>query len=233
MRAEPAMLEWRQQDGGRAGAWTGCTPHPTPWDCVSLTHKAPEDGVRESHVPGGPGHLPSRAPEPERGCRFSLEMVSRVWVRTGSLRYRFLASRWRVTIPETFCLPVLMPRRRGVDSGRKDLPARGAQKDGHPWDTLRIQCRVGLPSGPAWAPSPSLGFSCPNTWEPGQRMQRFSTMNQTFSLSSGSKPTQENGVSSPGPPQVPEGWKACSAWHTDGQKMLWDLTLVGRAKKQQ
>lgn len=161
MRAEPAMLEWRQQDGGRAGAWTGCTPHPTPWDCVSLTHKAPEDGVRESHVPRGPGHLPSWAPEPGRGCRFSLEMVSRVWVRTGSLRYRFLASRWRVTIPETFCLPVLMPRRRGVDSGRKDLPARGAQKDGHPWDTLRMPCRVGLPLWPCLGPESKSGIQLP------------------------------------------------------------------------
>ena len=70
IRAEPAMQEWRQQDGGTAGVWTGHTPHPMPWDCVSLMFKAPEDRVWESHIPGDPGHLPSRAPEPERGCRF-------------------------------------------------------------------------------------------------------------------------------------------------------------------
>ena len=131
----------------------------------------------------------------------------------------FHASRWRVTIPETFCLRVLMPQRSGVDSERKDLPARGAQKDRHPWDTPRTQHRGG--SAPL-APCPRLGFGYPHTWEPGQRMQRFSTMNRTFNLSSGSKSTQENGVSSPGPPQVPEGWKTWSPWHTDGQERLWE-----------
>ena len=121
----------------------------------------------------------------------------------------FHASGWKVTIPETFCLPVLVPEEEEWTVREETSLPEGLGRTDTPGTPPG-------PSGPAWAPSPSLGSSYPHTWEPGQRMQQFSTMNRTFNLPSGSKSTQENGVSSPGPPQVPEGWQAWSAWHTDG-----------------
>lgn len=48
-----------------------------------------------------------------------------------------------------------------MDSERKDLPARGAWKDGHPWDTLRMQRQVGLPLWPHLGPESKSWIQLP------------------------------------------------------------------------
>lgn len=109
--------------------------------------------------------------------------------------------------------------------GRKDLPARGAQKDGHPWDTLRIQCRVACPA--LLCPESKSGIQLPQ--HVGTRSADAAIFNNESDLQS-LKRFQTNAGEFRGP-SVSQ--KLEFAVHgTDGQKCL-NLTFVGRAKKQQ
>ena len=84
----------------------------------------------------------------------------------------------------TFCLPLFLgTRRKEADSERNDFPARGAQKNGHPQEAAS----VGVPLCPRLGPETASGLGCHHTCEPGQPILLFSTINQTFALSSGPK----------------------------------------------